>query len=106
MKKILTKSPQKKFHVRSGDLVEVISGNHKTTKDRKVTGRVLAVNRKTNRAKIEGVAMITKHTRKNPQNNQGGLVQTEGTIHISNLRVLEKYVHDKEGKAARAAAAK
>src|SRR4051812_44309826 len=106
MKKIFVKSPQKKFHVRSGDVVEVISGNHKTTKDRKVTGRILSVNRKTNRAKIEGVAMITKHLKKNPQNNQGGLTQTEGSIHVSNLRVIEKYVHDKAGKAAKAAAAK
>lgn len=101
MKKVFVKSPQKKFHVRSGDVVEVISGNHKSTKERKVTGRVLSVNRKTNRAKVEGVAMITKHLRKNPQNNQGGLTKTEGSIHVSNLRVIEKYVHNQEAKAAK-----
>lgn len=95
MKKIFVKSPQQKFHVRSGDVVEVISGNHKSTKERKSTGRVISVNRKTLRAKVEGVGMIKKHTRKNPQNNQGGIIETEGTIHVSNLKVVEKYVHEK-----------
>ncbi len=98
MKKLKQKSPQLKFHVRSGDVVEVIAGNHKSTKDRKVTGRVLRVDRKKLRAAVEGVAKLKKHVRKGPNNPDGGIVESEGTIHISNLRVIEKYVHEKASK--------
>ena len=77
---------QKKFHVRSGDVVEVISGNHKTK-----TGRILRVDRQKLRAYVEGVNMVKKATRKSPQNPDGGLLSREGSIHISNLRVLEKF---------------
>ncbi len=86
MKKIKTRSPQTRFHVRSGDTVEVIAGNHKTK-----SGRVLSVDRQRLRARIEGVGMIKKHARKSKQDPNGGIVQTEGSIHVSNLKVLEKY---------------
>ncbi len=87
---------QKKFHVRSGDVVEVISGNHKTK-----TGRILRVDRQKLRAYVEGVNMVKKATRKSPQNPDGGILSREGSVHISNLRVLEKYDHKAAAQPAK-----
>ncbi|MCG6186976.1 MULTISPECIES: 50S ribosomal protein L24 [Maribellus] len=71
---------QKKLHIKKGDTVVVITGNNKGQK-----GRVLEVIRKTDRAIVEGVNMIKKHTKPNAENPQGGIVEREAPVHISNL---------------------
>jgi large subunit ribosomal protein L24 len=65
------------------DTVLVISGNDKGKK-----GKVLKVYPKTNRVIVEGVNFIKKHTRPTQKNQQGGIVEKEGPIQISNLMVI------------------
>ena len=70
--------------IKKGDNVEVISG-----KDAGKQGRVLRVDRDRGRVVIEGVAMIKRHTRPNPQKKiQGGIVEREAAIHVSNVMVV------------------
>jgi large subunit ribosomal protein L24 len=70
--------------IKKGDTVEVISG-----KDAGTRGRVLVIDRSRERLVIEGVNMIKRHTRPNPQKNvQGGIVQREAPIHVSNVMVI------------------
>ncbi len=83
---------QKKLHIKKGDTVTVISGNNKGQK-----GRVLEVIRKTDRAIVEGVNMIKKHTKPNAAMPQGGIVVREAPVHISNLMLVEP----KTGKPTR-----
>lgn len=77
---------QKKFHVKKGDEVVVISGADKGKR-----GKLIAVLRKKNRVIVEGTKMIKKHMRKSQQHPQGAIVQREGTIHISNVMPVAKY---------------
>jgi len=70
--------------IKKGDNVEVRSG-----KDAGKTGRVLRVDRDRNRVVVEGVNMIKRHTRPNPQKKiQGGIVEREAAIHVSNVMVV------------------
>jgi large subunit ribosomal protein L24 len=70
--------------IKKGDTVEVISG-----KDAGKRGRVLVVDRDRERLVIEGVNMIKRHTRPNPQKNiKGGVVEREAGVHVSNVMVL------------------
>lgn len=69
----------------------VISGNHKGQ-----SGRVLMVDADKQRAIVEGVNMISKHTRPNADNPKGGIVKKEASVHISNLKLM-----DKSGKPTR-----
>ena len=73
-----------KFHVKKGDQVEVITGNH-----RGAAGKVLAVLPKKQRVLIEGVRLIKKHVKKSQDNPQGSIAEREGPIHLSNVRVVE-----------------
>jgi large subunit ribosomal protein L24 len=73
-----------KLHVRSGDTVKVISGNAKGE-----TGKVKTILVDKLRATVEGVNMITKHVKPNAQNPQGSIEKREGSIHISNLKVID-----------------
>lgn len=75
---------QPKFHVRTGDTVKVIAGEAKGK-----TGRIIEVNTDKQRVKIEGVYMITKNRKPTSQNPQGEQIQTEGTIHISNVMLVD-----------------
>lgn len=83
---------QKKLHIKKGDQVVVISGNEKGK-----TGRVLEVNPESQRAVVEGLNMISVHTKPNAANPDGGIVKKEGTIHISNLLIADP----KDGKPTR-----
>jgi len=71
---------QKKLHIKKGDQVVVISGNEKGK-----SGRVLDVNREKMRAWVEGINMLSVHTKPNAQHPDGGIIKKEGPIHISNL---------------------
>ena len=73
------------FHVRKGDTVTVISGNHKGA-----SGKVLAVLPKKEQVLVEGVRIIKKHTRKSQDHPNGAIIEREGPIHVSNLKLVEK----------------
>ena len=75
---------QKKLHIKKGDSVTVIAGESKGQK-----GRVLEVNRDKNKALVEGVNMVSKHTKPNAKAPQGGILKKEAPIHISNLMVVD-----------------
>jgi large subunit ribosomal protein L24 len=70
-------------HVRKGDLVIVIAGSHKGKK-----GKILRVDG--DRVVVEKVAMIKRHTKATQKNPQGGIVDKEGTIHISNVQLFDE----------------
>ena len=89
-----------KLHVRKGDQVEVISGNHRGS-----TGKVLEVIARKERVLIEGVRMIKRHLKKSQDNPQGKIAEREGPIHISNVKVVERAERGK-GKARKAKATK
>ncbi|OJW83206.1 MAG: 50S ribosomal protein L24 [Bacteroidetes bacterium 46-16] len=77
---------QPKFNIKKGDNVVVISGEDK---DRSKPRKVLAVYPQKSRVLIEGVNMVTKHLKPNAQNPQGGIVQEEAAIHISNVMLWD-----------------
>ena len=71
--------------IKKGDSVRVIAG-----KDKDKEGKVLIVNAKKSTVVVEGVNMITKHQKPSQQNQQGGIVNKEAPIHISNVMYLHK----------------
>ena len=73
-----------KLHVKKGDTVKVIAGD-----DKGKIGRVISVLPKTYRAIVEGVNIITKHSKPSATSPEGGRIQKEATIHISNLIISE-----------------
>ena len=75
---------QKKLHIKKGDMVIVNSGEYKDHK-----GRVLSVSRKTSRALVEGINMVSRHTKPNSKSPQGGIIKKESPIHISNLMLID-----------------
>ena len=72
-----------KLHIKKGDTVYVNSGE-----DKGKTGRVLKVLVDKNRAIVEGINMVTKHTKPSMQNQAGGIVQEEAAIDVSNVMLL------------------
>lgn len=70
--------------IKSGDTVTVITGDHKGSE-----GKVLRVDREKNKAIVEGVNVVKKHEKPSAQNPQGGIVEKEAPIHISNLSLIE-----------------
>ncbi len=76
-----------RFHVKRGDPVVVISGSHRGKE-----GKILEVLPAKQRARIEGVALVKRHTKKSQEHPQGAIVEREGSVHISNLML--KSVHD------------
>ena len=73
-----------KLHIKKGDTVKVLTGNSRGTE-----GKVLSVDKIKNRAFVEGVNMVSKHIKPNAQNADGGIIKQEGSIHISNLMLVE-----------------
>ena len=71
--------------IKKGDLVKVIAG-----KDKDKEGKVLAVNKKDNTILVEGINMVTKHTKPSMANQQGGIVHQEAPIDISNVMYVHK----------------
>ena len=76
--------------IKKGDTVKVIAG-----KDKDKEGKVIAVNKKDNKVLVEGVNMLTKHTKPSAANQNGGIIHQEGPIDASNVMYLHK------GKATR-----
>ncbi|MEO9195399.1 MAG: 50S ribosomal protein L24 [Polyangia bacterium] len=70
--------------VRKGDTVVVISGKEKGKR-----GKVLRVVKKTGRVVVERLQMVKRHTKPTQQNAQGGIIEKEGTIHLSNVMLLD-----------------
>jgi len=75
---------QKKIHIKKGDTVMVITGESKGQK-----GRVLEVDRVKNRAIVEGMNMVSKHTKPNAKAPQGGILKKEAPINMSNLMLVD-----------------
>jgi large subunit ribosomal protein L24 len=75
---------QKKLKIKKGDQVMVITGESKGQK-----GRVLEVNRENERVLVEGINMVSKHTKPNAKAPQGGILKKEAPVHISNLMVVD-----------------
>jgi len=71
-----------KTHVKKNDEVVVISGNHKGE-----SGRVVQVFPEKGHVLVEGVRMIKKHARKSQDRPEGGIIEKEGPIHISNVKL-------------------
>jgi large subunit ribosomal protein L24 len=86
---------QLRFHVKKGDEVQVISGNHRGAR-----GKILQVLPKKQQVLIEGVRLIKKTVRKSQDNPNGAIITREGPIHISNVKIMEtKPKRTKKGKA-------
>jgi large subunit ribosomal protein L24 len=75
-----------KAHVKKGDEVVVIAGSELGRR-----GKILEVKTKKQRVLIEGLKMIKRHTRKDRQKPEGGIIEREGTIHLSNVMLASKY---------------
>jgi len=81
-----------KLKIKSGDNVVVTAGDHKGSE-----GRVMIVLRDKNKAIVEGVNLVSKHEKPSANNPQGGIVEKEAPIHISNLSLIDP----KSGEATR-----
>jgi len=82
----------KKLKIKTGDTVRVIAGDHKGSE-----GKVMRVDVAKNKAIVEGVNMVSKHEKPSAKNPQGGIVQKEALLHVSNLSLIDS----KSGEATR-----
>ena len=73
-----------KLHIKKGDNVKVITGE-----DKGKQGRILTILVKKHKAIVEGLNMVSKHTKPNAANQQGGIIKQEAPIHVSNLMLLD-----------------
>jgi large subunit ribosomal protein L24 len=83
---------QPKLSIRKGDTVKVIAGDSKGQQ-----GKVLSVSLVKRTVLIEGVNMVSKHTKPNAQNTNGGIIKMEAPLHISNVMLIDP----KSGKTTR-----
>jgi large subunit ribosomal protein L24 len=74
----------KKFKIKSGDTVKVIAGDHKGSE-----GKVLQILKDKDRVLVEGVNLVSKHTKPSAQSPQGGIIKKEASLHISNVLLVE-----------------
>ena len=73
-----------KLKIKSGDVVKVIAGDHKGSE-----GKILRVFVDANKAIVEGVNMVSKHTKPSAKSPQGGIVKKEASIQISNISLID-----------------
>jgi large subunit ribosomal protein L24 len=73
-----------KLKIKTGDIVRIIAGDHKGEE-----GKVLRVYREKNKAIVEGVNMVSKHTKPSAKSPQGGIVKKEASIQISNISLID-----------------
>ena len=81
-----------KLHIKKGDTVKVIAGNSKGQE-----GKVIEMHISKNRALVEGVNLVSKHSKPNAASPQGGIIKQEASIHLSNLMLVDP----KSGTATR-----
>jgi large subunit ribosomal protein L24 len=86
------------FHVKRGDTVQVIAGNH-----RGAAGKILQVIPEKSQVIIEGVRMIKKHQKKSQDHPNGAIIEREGPIHVSNVKLVEAATTEKEKSKKKAA---
>lgn len=87
----MAEATQTNTKLKKNDQVTVISG-----KEKGKTGRILKIDTKNNRVLVEGVNLVKKAMRKKNQNDRGGIIEVEASLHISNVQIL-----DKNGKPTR-----
>jgi large subunit ribosomal protein L24 len=95
-----------KFKIKQGDKVRVITGDHKGSE-----GTVVRILKDKNKAIVEGVNTVSKHEKPSAKNPQGGIVEKEAPIHLSNLSLIDTKSGDatrvryevREGKKVRVA---
>ncbi len=94
-----------KYKIKKGDQVQVLTGEDKGKK-----GKVISINRVKGTALVEGISTVSRHTKPNAKNPQGGIVKKEGPIHISNLMLIDasgnptkvgRRIDEKTGKLVR-----
>jgi large subunit ribosomal protein L24 len=73
-----------KLKIKTGDIIRVIAGDHKGSE-----GKIVKVDREKNKAIVEGVNMVSKHTKPSAKSPQGGIVKKEAPIQISNLSLID-----------------
>lgn len=73
-----------KLKIKTGDIIRVIAGDHKGSE-----GKVVKVDREKNKAIVEGVNMVSKHTKPSAKSPQGGIVKKEAPIQISNISLID-----------------
>jgi large subunit ribosomal protein L24 len=79
-----TENKNKKFHIKKGDTVKIIAGDSKGK-----TGKVLTVVTADNKAFVEGINIVSKHTKPTAANPNGGITKKEAPVHISNLMLVD-----------------
>ncbi len=89
-----------KFHIKRGDEVVVLAGAH-----RGKSGKILEILAGSQRARVEGVAMIKRHLKKSQEHPNGTIAEREGSIHVSNLQLKSRYDASKRRPAKAAATA-
>lgn len=73
-----------KLHIKKDDLVKVLAGDSKGQE-----GKILSIDKVKNRAIVEGVNLVSKHTKPDAKNPQGGIIKKEASVHVSNLMLVE-----------------
>ena len=84
---------QKKLHIKVGDTVKVLSGE-----SRGQEGKILVIDKKKDRATVEGLNLMKRHTKPSASDPQGGIVEKESGIQISNLMVVQKGIASRVGR--------
>ena len=84
---------QMKLHIKVGDTVKVLSGESVGQE-----GKIVSIDKKKLRAVVEGVNMIKRHTKPSSQDPQGGIVEREAALHISNLMLVHNCVASRIGR--------
>ena len=79
-----TKNKQPRLKIRKGDIVKVMAGDNKGSQ-----GRVLEVNLVDRKVLVEGVNLVSKSTKPNAKNTQGGIIKKEMPIHVSNVMLVD-----------------
>lgn len=88
---------KQKFHVRKGDLVQVIAGNQKGSE-----GKIVQLITKKSQVIVEGVRLIKKHVRRSQQDPNGGIIEREGPIQVSNVKLVARSAQHGVQKKAKA----
>ena len=78
-----------KLKLKKGDIVKVTTGNAKNSQ-----GKILEINTEKLTAIVEGVNMVSKHTKPNAKHPQGGIVKQEAPVHVSNLKLVDPKTGD------------